>query len=214
LNWQILLSNPWVQVVGGGVVVTFIGWVAKHLNKKTKEQEHLAGTAVQQNASPAMTQNFHPNINVHLSSPATIKTQFQTAQDQNAFTPQEAEEKRLLQLETNLYQLIFAVKIINAPTEDGCVHRLFSDLGDIRGFFSVHPEVQLLNLNAMKILFTYDLRGEVKDYTHSAWQHELKGQDDTASPCDAAISAMVEQLLTLRIRPNRTMKQFEQTLPQ
>jgi hypothetical protein len=29
LNWNNLVSNPWAQTIGGGVVVLFVGWLAK-----------------------------------------------------------------------------------------------------------------------------------------------------------------------------------------
>jgi hypothetical protein len=64
LNWGTLLSNPWVVTIGGGLGVVFVVWLWKRFFKNSRAGESTKGT-VQQNASPVMTQNFQPTINIH-----------------------------------------------------------------------------------------------------------------------------------------------------
>ena len=79
-----MASNPWAVSIGSGLVISLIArllWIApKRLFGRRKRAD--SGVGVQQTASPVVTQNFQPEINIRFVAP--------TAQDAAS---QEIEER-------------------------------------------------------------------------------------------------------------------------
>ena len=71
LNWQGLDQwQQWALAIGGSLAAALIVWLCKRLlwsGRKSQKvvSEAVQQTNVQQNASPVMTQNFQPTINIH-----------------------------------------------------------------------------------------------------------------------------------------------------
>src|ERR1700682_1308948 len=64
LNWQGLDQwQQWALAIGGSLAAASLVWVCTRLFGRRKRTESI--TAVQQNASPVMTQHFQPTINIH-----------------------------------------------------------------------------------------------------------------------------------------------------
>jgi hypothetical protein len=219
LNWQNLALNPWVVGIGGSLVAAFIWMVWKRLLGSRKKRN--SGVTVQQTASPVMTQNFQPTINIHPPSAPPTKGAFRAVQEQNTFSKEEAEERRLTQLEHSLHQLIVAVKLIHVDSEVRCAEKIAYTVADICGFFRNFPELRHLNVELLREFCSDDFPKEVRQAAINVWAETARSwrKADTETrasiepPCDLLVKGIVGQLLLLRVRPNRTMKEFEDSLP-
>jgi hypothetical protein len=63
VNWKTLVSNPWVVGIGGSLAAAAIVWLRSRLFGTLESKP--GPMAVQQNASPVLTQAFNPTINFH-----------------------------------------------------------------------------------------------------------------------------------------------------
>jgi hypothetical protein len=188
----------------------FIGWLLKKFRKSPRKQSK--NTSIQQTASPTVTQTVH----VHPPDAAPSKTSFQAAREQNEVSSEEAEERRLVQLEKELHRLIEEVKLISTSDETLCVSRLITAVRDICGFFKGHPDLRHRNLSLLKFLCCDDFAEIVKNEAREAFNPNPYAQRIKDSPeqhpCDAIVNPLLDSLLNLKARPGRTMKDYEDSL--
>ena len=71
-EWQ-----QWALGIGCGLATALLLWFGKKLFFPKRGVGHSTAHTIQQNASPVMTQNFNPVINVHPPEAAAVKTAVQ-----------------------------------------------------------------------------------------------------------------------------------------
>jgi hypothetical protein len=218
--WQRLDQwQQWALGICCSLVAAGIVWLCTKLfgNRKGKD----SGVTVRQNSSPTVAQTFQPAINIHPPRAASAETMFQAIQERNILSKEEAEDRRLNQLEQRLHQLIVAVKLIHSESDIRCAEKIRDAVADIAGFFRTFPELQHLNIALLKELCSDDFPRAVRQAAISVWaQAERRSRGSAGEtgggiehPCDLLVSGIVNQLLSLRVRPCRTMKDYEDSLP-
>ena len=130
MNWQISASNPWVQTVGGGIAVLFVGWIARRVFKG-QEAKHNTKKSIELNASPVM--NFQPTITI---GAATTPQATQAAFTSSAKHQPEAEARCLTTLERYVRRLQKQDALIASatgpipPGVSGELKRLFEEINE------------------------------------------------------------------------------------
>jgi len=209
LSWTVLANNPLAITIIGGVAVLFIGW----LFKRVFSDKRMAEPTVQQHAH----QSFQPTININTAGAAPVlpsgRASFRSAQERNAISPEEAKERLLSQLENQLDMRIVDIELIHTSDIDEFVQKMQSAIWGIKGFFETHPELRPLNLELLKPLVNDDFYRHMKQEARIEWANRRFAESEQQHPCVTLVNEMVEHLLMLRVRRDRTMKDYRATIP-
>lgn len=124
-------------------------------------------------------------------------------------------------MENELHHLIVAVRLIHTDSEVRCAEKIAYAVTDICGFFRTFPELRHLNVELLRELCSDDFSKEVRQAAIDVWAQAERSRREAdtetrggmEAPCDLLVTGIVSQLLLLRVRPNRTMKEFEDSLP-
>ena len=165
-----------------------------------------------------MTQTFQPTINIHAAPGPPFKTTFQAAQERNTLNSEASEEHKLAQLEKELHRLIGDMKLIHSSKLDECTEQVLKVIEDIKGFFTNFTEIRNLNLRILKPFYSNDFRSNLNAGARVYWNEtpqlleEGEDFDVVSDPCETLVGSLVKSLLELRVRPTRTMKDYEDSL--
>ena len=171
MNWHGL--DEWQQCARNRarLAAAFIIWLGRRFlrtpdKRSTKQPE---STSIQQAASPTIshsassTINFNPTISVGTHEPAAPPlTTFQAAQRQNAFSEEESKERRLIQLEKELYRLIEDVRLFHTSKPEECAAHIINGINNIKGFFTNFSELRPLNRDILMSFYSTEFPNELR----------------------------------------------------
>lgn len=220
MNWETVFSNPWVIGIGGSIAAALLGWLVKRIFRVDKGRKGSVGTV--QNASPVVTQNFQPTINIRPRSTSSAKATFssakatfQAAQELDALSTREREARRVDGLEIQLHQLILSIRLIHTDSGDRCSEQITSVLEQIKYFFNTNQDRRHLNVDmeVFKAIYSDNMPQAIRRAAVEKWGQAERSGSGIQHPCEALGNEIVEDLLKMKVRPNRTMRDYDASLP-